>query len=208
MRARRAVARARPRAHLPLLPRKRKRTLASRRPRRGGPAAWSGRTSRCCARTRRCRRGSASSRAAATTAASTLSRGRPRAPRSRAIRRADAPAAPRRTRACASYLVSSRTARQLRVVAVLLAPARVAAGRLQVAVGLRADPDVGPRRRDRERADAPDHRGIAERPAVRQSIAEAFAAPDARDARGVVAHRHESADTCGAALFAADRWCG
>ena len=41
-----------------------------------------------------------------------------------------------------------------RVVAVLLAAARVAPGRLDVAVRRRADPDVGPRRRDRERVDS------------------------------------------------------
>jgi hypothetical protein len=40
-----------------------------------------------------------------------------------------------------------------RMVAVLLASARVASGGLQVAVGLRADPDVGPGRRNDERLD-------------------------------------------------------
>src|SRR5213078_4695351 len=41
----------------------------------------------------------------------------------------------------------------LRVVSILLPAASVAAGRLQVPVGRTADPHVGPRRRNRERAD-------------------------------------------------------
>ena len=44
------------------------------------------------------------------------------------------------------------------VVPVLLAPARVTTGRLEVTVRTRADPHVGPRGRDRELADAPEHR--------------------------------------------------
>jgi hypothetical protein len=43
---------------------------------------------------------------------------------------------------------------ELGVVLVLLAAARIAPGRLQVAVGTRADPHVGPGRRDRQLADA------------------------------------------------------
>src|SRR6185312_1901022 len=41
-----------------------------------------------------------------------------------------------------------------RVITVLLAPAGVASGRLQVAVGVGADPDVGPGGRDGQLADA------------------------------------------------------
>ena len=51
---------------------------------------------------------------------------------------------------------SRRGAPPARVVAVLLATARVAAGGLDVAVRVRADPDVGPGRRDRERLDLLD----------------------------------------------------
>ena len=76
------------------------------------------------------------------------------AARGRARPRRGCAAAPGRTRSCGSYLASSRDLAPARVVAVLLAAPRVAAGRLDVAVGERADPDVRPGRRDGERADA------------------------------------------------------
>src|SRR5207248_2679096 len=74
-----------------------------------------------------------------------------------------------------------------RVVAELFATAGVAAGGLQVAVGARADPDVGPRRRDDEGADALEVGGAADGLAVGAEVAERFAAPHAADAGCVVA---------------------
>ena len=62
------------------------------------------------------------------------------------------------------------------VVAVLLAPASVAAGGLDVAVGDRADPDVGPRRRHRDVGDALDLRRLPDRPAVDADVPEPAAA--------------------------------
>ena len=67
------------------------------------------------------------------------------------------------------------------VVAVLLAAARVAPGRLQVAVRSRADPDLLVGRRDRQGADPPQLGGVADQPAVEAAIAKAVAdalAPD------------------------------
>ena len=75
----------------------------------------------------------------------------------------------------------------LRVVAVLLAAARVAASSLQVAVRRRADPHVRPRRRDRQRLDLRDPL-TRHRLAVGAGVLESLAAPPARDARLVVAH--------------------
>jgi hypothetical protein len=63
----------------------------------------------------------------------------------------------------------------VRVVAVLLAAAVIATGRLQVPVRPRADPDVGPGRRDRECRDAAALLGIADRPAVDIAVREATA---------------------------------
>ena len=60
------------------------------------------------------------------------------------------------------------------VVAVLLAPFGIAARRLQMTALVRADPDVGPRGRDRQRLDACNGRGIGCAPqhvAVRESFA-------------------------------------
>src|SRR5690606_35303740 len=48
-----------------------------------------------------------------------------------------------------------------RVIAILLAPARVASRGLQVAALVAADPDAGPGRRDRERGDARERRRVA-----------------------------------------------
>jgi len=65
-----------------------------------------------------------------------------------------------------------------RVVTVLLAPARVAAGGLQVAPRVGADPHVGIGRRDRQRADARKLPAIAHRPPVGVAVAETLAATD------------------------------
>jgi hypothetical protein len=69
-----------------------------------------------------------------------------------------------------------------RVIAVLLAAARVAPGRLHVAARIGADPDVGPRRRDRERVDALNLRAIGDGAAARVDIAESAQAAQPPDA--------------------------
>jgi hypothetical protein len=75
-----------------------------------------------------------------------------------------------------------------RVIAVLLAVFRVAPGGLQVAVVARADPHLGPGRRNGERGDARQRGRVAHRLAVRVDVAEAGAAGQARDARHAVVH--------------------
>ena len=125
--------------------------------RRGGCAAWSGRTNRCSraysslpTRTK-----VVSSRR--TSAASTASRDGRLAPRrlSEVARDACANARQRPAeRFEAVELVVVALLAPLRVIAVLLAPACIAAGGLQVTVGQRADPHRVVRRRDRQRADA------------------------------------------------------
>ena len=118
------------------------------------------------ARTPRCRRGSASSPAGARRSPAPCARGRPGAPQvgGRRARGSPAARAPKAIMRVVLGLVAHLA--PARVVAVLLAPARVAAGGLDVAVGVRADPDVGPGRRDRQLADPLQGRGIAHRLAV------------------------------------------
>ena len=72
------------------------------------------------------------------------------------------------------------------MVAVLLAASGVAARRLDMAVGLGADPHVGPGRRDRELADALQRGRVAHGFAVRLEIDESLAHPLAPDAALVV----------------------
>src|SRR4051794_8356712 len=72
------------------------------------------------------------------------------------------------------------------VIAVLLATARVARGRLNVAVGIGTDPDLAPGRRDRERVDPLALAPIDDAHAVRQIIGPAAADALARDAALVV----------------------
>ncbi len=64
---------------------------------------------------------------------------------------------------------------EFRVVAVLLAAARIAAGGLHVALAEAANPDVCPGRRNGERADALQRLLIAHRFAVRVAVGEALA---------------------------------
>ena len=73
------------------------------------------------------------------------------------------------------------------VVAVLLAPLRVARGHLQVSVLVRADPHLRPRRRDHERAEAPDQRAVADGASVRVQVRKAGARAPASNARQRVA---------------------
>jgi hypothetical protein len=73
-----------------------------------------------------------------------------------------------------------------RVVAMLLAPAGVAPGRLDVADRAGADPHVRPRRRDGERADAGQRGGIGHPAALGVEVGEATAGAAAADAGPVV----------------------
>ena len=72
------------------------------------------------------------------------------------------------------------------VVDVLLAAAVVAAGGLQMAVGVAANPDVGPGRRNRERVDARELAFVAKAAAVAVEVVEAFAVQLANEARLLV----------------------
>jgi hypothetical protein len=72
------------------------------------------------------------------------------------------------------------------MVAVLLAAAGVPAGRLEVAVGLGADPDVGPGRRDGELPDPFQDLGLADGLAVGIGVGEAFPLGPPPDARRVI----------------------
>src|SRR6185503_21217947 len=74
-----------------------------------------------------------------------------------------------------------------RVIAVLLAAARIAAGRLEVAIAVRADPHLFPGRRNRERLDAREDLLVAHCAAARQAVAEAAVVARAGDARRRVA---------------------
>ena len=78
------------------------------------------------------------------------------------------------------------------VVAVLLAPACVAAGGLQMAVRQRADPDVGIGRRNRQAADARQLALVDQQAAVGPLVAERRAAPHAPMARHRVADVDEA----------------
>jgi hypothetical protein len=103
---------------------------------------------------------------------------------------AQAPAQARQGLAEGDDPLELAVAAQLRpvgVVAVLLAPPRVAAGGLHMAVGLGADPYLGIGRRDRQLTDALQGLRIAHRAAVGQAVAEAGAGAAAGDARLLVA---------------------
>src|SRR5690606_724947 len=83
------------------------------------------------------------------------------------------------------------------VVAVLLAALLVAAGGLEVAVRERADPDLVPRRRDRERLD-PLALGVGDEGAVGVVVGKARAAAAARDAGLAVGDVDQPGDLGGA----------
>jgi hypothetical protein len=74
------------------------------------------------------------------------------------------------------------------VIAVLLAPARVAACGLQIAARVGADPDVGVGRWNGECVDARDLACIADAAARGVEVREALAHALARDAGAAVAH--------------------
>jgi hypothetical protein len=79
------------------------------------------------------------------------------------------------------------------VIAILLAPARVASGRLDMAVGAQADPDVFVRRRDREGPDALQFGRLAHPLAVGADVPEVVADADAPDAGRLIAHPDQAA---------------
>src|SRR5439155_13146741 len=74
------------------------------------------------------------------------------------------------------------------VVAILLAAARVSPCRLNVAVLEPADPNLRPRRRDRERANAREVAGGAEEPAVCIEVAKAPGRADSAYPRISIRH--------------------
>src|SRR5215468_3664587 len=63
---------------------------------------------------------------------------------------------------------------EARVVAVLFSTFGVSAGCLNVTLGKRADPDIGPCRRNGERPDAPECLRLGERRAIRPCIGKTF----------------------------------
>ena len=93
----------------------------------------------------------------------------------------------------------------LLVVAVLLAPARVASGRLQVTALARTDPHVGPRGRDGQRTDARERLVVAHRSVVGVHVREPAAARDAADARRGVADVPQPCRARRVELFLVDR---
>jgi hypothetical protein len=69
-----------------------------------------------------------------------------------------------------------------RMVAVLFASARVAARRLNVAVGVGTDPHVRPRRRDDDRSDSLELGAVGNRAAVGSDVPKPVTAPEPADA--------------------------
>src|SRR5581483_7218188 len=61
------------------------------------------------------------------------------------------------------------------VIAVLFTPARIAPARLQMAIVVRANPHIGPGRRNHQRADARQRGAVADRAAIRAEITKSVA---------------------------------
>ena len=80
----------------------------------------------------------------------------------------------------------------LRVIAILLAATRVAARRLDVATGIRADPDVVVRRRNREARDALDFGRLGYRSTVGELILEMLAAAKTTNPRHGIRHMDQA----------------
>jgi hypothetical protein len=89
-----------------------------------------------------------------------------------------------------------------RVVAVLLAPARIARRGLDVAVGIGADPHVGPRRRDGKRFEAAALVGVADSHTVRRVVGPPGSRALARDAGEAVRDIGEAGPRRGPAMIA------
>ena len=100
-----------------------------------------------------------------------------------------------------SNFVPSRCCRKPRMVAILLATTRVARRDLQMPVLVRADPDVGPRRRNHERAEAPQHLARANYAAVGINVSEAAAVPLPANAGHRIGHVAKSRRFRGADVF-------
>ena len=157
-------------------------------------------------RTRRCRRGSASSRAAARPSASTFSRGRPGR---REIGRG--PPADRRQRlgeadqAVVFRLVADFA--PLRVIAVLLPPARIAAGRLEVAARVRSRsrrPSTPAESRARGSARAPA--AFLTVPALRANVTKPRAGAHPPDAGPGIVRVLQTRHACGGGWIGRDLW--
>src|SRR6516165_5306182 len=74
------------------------------------------------------------------------------------------------------------------MITILLASARIAAGRLDVPVGYGANPHVGPGRRNGKRADAVEHLPVRERAALRTQVGKSLAGLPASQSRPLVRH--------------------
>src|SRR6185437_4947859 len=75
-----------------------------------------------------------------------------------------------------------------RMITKLFPPARVPSSRLQMAIGIGADPHLRPRRRDREGFDAAQYFRIGHRFSRGMAITKILAAPLALDPRLFVVH--------------------
>ena len=82
-----------------------------------------------------------------------------------------------------------------RMVAVLFPAARIARSSLDMAFGVRADPDVGPGRWDHQPIDAAAHCGVADPPAAGVEEYPALARAPTGDARHAIGHIIESGTT-------------
>src|SRR5437764_15232710 len=82
------------------------------------------------------------------------------------------------------------------MIAVLLAAALVASGRLQMPVRVAADPHIGPGRWDRQLADALQCCDVADKRTVGEAVVEAVARLAERDAWHRVVHVTNLRATC------------
>ena len=96
-----------------------------------------------------------------------------------------------------SYLSGVANGPPIGVVAVLLAPAGVPAGGEDVAARIRADPDVGPGRRDRDRGDPAELSSLADQRAIGPVVREALPARRRRNAGPIVRHVAQSSSLGG-----------
>jgi hypothetical protein len=129
-----------------------------------------------------------------TIAASTFSRGNPGQREIAVDCRANRGQAARELRQAMELVLVALRAPIL-VIAILLAAAHVAARRLQMALVVRADPDVGPCGRYGETANASERRGVAHGAAARVDVPELRRRAAARDA-GLVIERVAKARGC------------
>ncbi len=145
---------------------KREVQLACRGSSRADPAASSSHATCACARTLRCRCGCRCAPAVRRRWRARVGGSTP-GPSGRGACGAGSRGSTSANASMRWYLVESRSPRQLRVIAILLAARRIAAGRLQMRARVGGDPDVGPRRRQHQRANARQRLRVADQPAVR-----------------------------------------